>query len=78
MTGHSYRSDPRQLDLIEWLEILDREDAVEVREMMNAKDQGSEASRVDQNARVSDLRGTVAGASPDDQSAFSHGTEEWR
>lgn len=47
-------------------------------ELVDAKDQGSEASRVDQNARVPDLRGAVAGASPDDQSTFSHGAEERR
>ena len=66
---HTYRTDPRQIDLVEWLE--------RNRETLDEK-QRQQASCLGPDAGVSDMPAVGAGASPDVCRALRDGEEERR
>ena len=66
---HTYRTDPRQIDLVEWLK--------ENRETLGEK-QRQQASCLGPDAGLSDMPAVVAGASPDVCGAVCDGEEERR
>lgn len=66
---HTYRTDPRQIDLVEWLE--------RNRETLGEK-QRQQASCVGPDTGLSDMPALVAGASPDVCRALRDGEEERR
>lgn len=66
---YTYRTDPRQIDLVEWLE--------RNRETLGEK-QGQQASCLDPDAGLSDMPALGAGASPDVCRTLRNGEEERR
>ena len=66
---YTYRTDPRQIDLVEWLE--------RNRETLDEK-QRQQASCLGPDAGLSDMPAVVAGASPNVCRAVCDGEEERR